>query len=176
MSNPTASEDQKPADPQPNAQPPAGAQNTEEQSVPFSRFKEVNAAKKQLEERLAKIEADAEAQRLADEKARRDAEAEQGNFKQAHAQAEAELEKLRPLARQAETYRKTFETMLTGRLEKVPEHIRTLLEKMEPVAALEWLDANSEQLQPRQAPPTDAGKTGERGAPKVDVNPKPIPF
>lgn len=148
-----------------SAETSAETKNTDTRdAVPYDRFRKVNEEKKALEAKLAEIAKADDDRRKAAEKAQRDADIEQGKFKEAHEKAETELNTLRPLAEKAAEYEKAFSDMLVARLERVPDHIKELLAAMKPLAALKWLDAHAEDLAPRVAPPTDAGKTGDRGA------------
>lgn len=175
---PEANDPQKPdaggETPQPDhtdAAPPSSAetQKPEEQAVPYDRFKKVNDAKNALEKRIADLEKAANERTQAEAEAQRKADEEKGEFKKLYETSQAELAKLKPAAQRAAEYEKAFAGMLAARLERVPDHIKTLLETMDPLAALTWLDSNQDALTPRIAPDTDAGRTGERGTQKNKV-------
>lgn len=89
------------------------------------------AAKKAEEENLAKNQ---EFEKLAKQRQTRVTE------------LEAELETLKPFQEQAEKYKKALEADLKARTEKLPGHIKTLLEKMDPVEQIEYLTANAKEL------------------------------
>lgn len=151
--------------------PPSSAetQKTEEQAIPYERFKKVNEAKNALEKRVAELEKAANERAQAEAEAQRKVDEEKGEFKKLYETSQAELAKLKPAAQRAAEYEKAFAGMLAARLERVPDHIKTLLETMDPLAALKWLDNNHDALTPRIAPDTDAGRTGERGTVKKQV-------
>jgi hypothetical protein len=142
---------------------PDAAQNTdttpdEKQPVPYDRFQktiaEKNALKAQLEaitkeKDAAKAQADAvEAARLK----------EQGDFRKLYEDTSAKLPTLEAQAKNAATYEKVFTDLLGKRLTAVPEHIRSLLEKMPPIEALQWIEDNAETLKP-----SNPGSQSNRG-------------
>lgn len=147
------------------ATPTDGSQNTDTKApgpIPYERFQEVVKQKQAFEAKLLEIEKREQDARLAAEKKQRDELAAQNKHAEALAQAEKELEALRPFKEQAEKLLGTVKANLERRLEKVPDHIKVLLQTMEPVAALQWLEDNADKLGGRQAPPTDAGAKGGR--------------
>ena len=160
--------DQQPAAETPEqAAPPAvptdGSQNTgarQPESIPYARFQQVVAERNQLQERIKALEPKAEpVTKPAVTPAAPSAEA---------LAAQAEVERLKA---ELDGLRTAQEVQLTKRLERVPKHMRDLLESMDVVKALAWLDNNEDQLMPRAAPETDAGKIGE-GKGKRQVAPK----
>lgn len=142
----------------------AETQNTDERApIPYARFKEVNDARKALEDQIAKLNAERESAAKAEEKRKRDEQAAQGKFKDLYDQAQAELDTLKAQAAEAAEFRKIFDAQLKRRLEGVPEPTRKLLAEMTPLKAMAWLDEHADQIATqRKAPPTDAGKTGDR--------------
>lgn len=97
------------------------------------------------------------------EKARAEAEAkalaEQGDFKalserQAKHIAELETQAADLAAAQAQLakYEKALKTNLAAQLAGVPEHIQTLLNRMDVTEQMEWIAANQDKLKPASAP------------------------
>jgi hypothetical protein len=123
---------------------PDAAQNTDttpDKTVPYARFKEVN-------DKLRELEKATQAQQSAAEKAKADALAQQGEYKKLYEDTSAKLPTLEAQAKNAATYEKVFTDLLGKRLTAVPEHIRSLLEKMPPIEALQWIEDNAETLKP----------------------------
>lgn len=120
-----------------------------------------------LKERLARKERQAEER---ERKAREEAEAkaleESQQWQKLAEKRQAQIAELEkrvaeleasegPAKRNADALKKHVEAQLTG----VPEHIQTLLARMEPAEQLEWLTANADKLKPaetekRPVPPT----------------------
>jgi hypothetical protein len=168
--------DQQPAaaeTPEQGAPPAAstdGSQNTvtrQPEAIPYARFQQVVAERNQvvaernqLQERIKALEPKAEP-------VTNPAVTPPAPSAEALA-AQAEVERL---TAELDGMRTAQQGQLTKRLERVPKHIRDLLESMDVVKALAWLENNEDQLLPRTAPETDAGKTGE-GKGKRQVAPK----
>lgn len=126
---------------------PDAAQNTgtqtDEKTVPYARFKEVNDKLRAMEKSLNDQKAAADAAQAA-------ALVEQGKFKEAYENAAKELPTLKEKAEQAAVYEKWFSENLTARMKAVPEHLRPLLEKLSPLEALSWLETNADKLTEKQ--------------------------
>lgn len=148
----------------------AGTQNTGDGGkIPYERFQEVvkqkndfEAKLKEFEGKLAEYAKRDEDARIAAEKKQRDELASQNKHAEALTAAERELEELRVYKTEVEKLRESTKKALERRLEKVPDHIKSLLAQMQPQAALDWLDENSDKIAGRQAPPTNSGSSGGR--------------
>lgn len=105
------------------------------------------AAQKALEEAEAKALADqAKFQELADKRGQKLSELET---------ATADLTvKLESEAAKAQRYEKALTTMLTEQRKRVPEHLHSLLDKLDPVEQLEWVAANGDKLGATGVPAT----------------------
>lgn len=105
------------------------------------------AAQKALEEAEAKALADqAKFQELADKRGQKLSELET---------ATADLTvKLESEAAKAQRYEKALTTMLTEQRKRVPEHLHSLLDKLDPVEQLEWVAANGDKLAATGVPAT----------------------
>lgn len=144
---PTAS--QPAAETQPNT--PDVAQNTDstQGSIPYSRFKEVNDAKKTAEDKLRQYE-EAERKRAEEEALKR------GEF-------ETVINDLRPQAERATHLEEALRGYLEAELADVPQHMRDLVPQGDITSQLAWIkQAKAKGMFARQpAPNTDAGATGD---------------
>lgn len=152
----------------PSGEQPAPAPSAEtlnpgtpqEHMIPKSRFDEINARMKKAEDALAE-------QQRAAEDAERARLAEQGKYQQLYEDATSKATTLETTLKERETaltrYQEAFQAMLTKRLEAAPEHIRALLDKMDALDALTWLDENADKLAPaKPAPPNTNAREGTR--------------
>ena len=85
--------------------------------------------------------------------------AEQGDYKTLYESLQAKVEPLEETAQQLEA---TLAQMVKARRQNVPEYLHELLDGLDPVQQLAWLDANADKLTPQSAPATDAGAQGDR--------------
>lgn len=156
-----------------NGSTPAGAENTgREPMIPRERFDDVNGRLKATEAELKKLQdAASEAERTR-QAAEAKALADQGEFKKLYETASGELETAKARAKQADALEAVIREMVDTRKANVPDHLKPLIEKLDPVEALRWLDANADKLSPNPAPGTNAGERGERG--KTPVDPKKV--
>lgn len=138
----------------------AGTENTEIM-IPKTRFDEINAAKKAAEDKLAQIEAEKQ-------KAEQERLKAQGQWQEIADKATADLEALKPKAEKADQYEAAIKARVDARMKDVPEHIKKLLEGLDPLGAWMWLEENADKLNPTPAPGTNAGERGERGNRTVD--------
>lgn len=138
----------------------AGTENTEP-TIPKSRFDEVNTRMKDAETKLAQIEADRK-------KAEEETLKAQGQWEKIATEAKSELDTLKPKAEKADQYEAAIKARVDARMKDVPEHIKKLLEGLDPLGAWMWLEENADKLSPTPAPNTDAGQRGERGNRTVD--------
>lgn len=155
-------DEQTPATPATPAATPAGAQNTDDQQpkpVPYDRFKEVNDAKKALQDKLDAIE------RQQQEAAQADA-LKKGEF-------EKVIADLEPKAKRAGELEATLKTYLDKEIEGIPEAMRDLIPAGDVTAQLTWIiQAKAKNLFNRTpAPGTDAGETGDRKPPALKLTP-----
>ncbi len=144
----------------PPAEPPAGALNTDtaqpEIMIPKTRFDEVNRAKQDAEAKIEQYERErreAEAQRQRDEQERLKKQGEfQTLYETAEQQLKAKTTELETATAEITRLRTFFDAMKMKRLESAPDHIKALLQDMDAVKALEWLDANADKLAPAVPP------------------------
>lgn len=138
-----------PPEPQTPQTPPPSILDTEEMPIPpmipKARFDEVNTRMKKAEAERTQWQEIAE-QRALD-----------------LASALANLQAVGVKAEETEALHTLIAELVETRKQAVPEHLRTLLDKLSPVDALRWLEANAGKLSARPAPLTDAGARGERG-------------
>jgi hypothetical protein len=103
----------------------------------------LSRAKTKAEADAAKVKADAEQRALT----------EQGEWKTLAEQRAARLAELEPLTKQVETakeeadrYRKAIAKYADDAKKAVPEHVRALLDKLDPIDQLDWLATNAAAL------------------------------
>lgn len=141
---------------------------------PFVTFNSEKEFQEAIDKRLAdRLERERKKAEGAAQKAREEAEskalADQAKFQElAEKRAEKlkELEtstadltgKLETTAQKAERYEKALGLMLAEQRKRVPDHLHTLLDKLDPVEQLEWIAGNADKL------------TGANGVP---ATPKP---
>lgn len=132
---------------------------------------ELRATRAEAKDRRLKLD-DFEKQRLGAEQKQRDEEAErlkkQGEWEKLAQQREQEKAALEPYKAQAEQYAAALKALVEKRLADTPDHLKPLVERLNPIEALEWLEANAAVLKPPPAPDTDAGKRGDKGKPAPD--------
>ena len=144
------------ADGQNPATPPATNGGTDQQkTVEEAKFTQADVERiiaerldrerKKAEEKAAKAQAEAEAKALA----------EQNQFKELaekHAQRIAKLEAIEP---KAQRYEAALTKLLETQRKSIPEHVITLLDKLDPADQLEWIAMNQTKIvQPSGAPAT----------------------
>ncbi|MFB4472148.1 hypothetical protein ACDI16_04225 [Oceanobacillus caeni] len=107
----------------------ADSQNTDK-TIPYSRFKEVNdnykTVKTQLDKLLQKQQQDDE-----------DAKKKQGEFESLYNDLKSKYD---PLEGEINQYRETFKTILSNKLEEVPEEFRELIPQGTEIEQLNWLE------------------------------------
>ncbi len=156
---------------QQSGQTSAGTQNTEtttEQTVPYSRFKEINDKLKQLETDRKKAE---EAQRKAEEQA----EIEKGNWQKIAEERKAQLDQLTPKATLADDLTVIVTQQLDAEIAAWPESARAIVSadgldlkaKLELVnrtrpLAQEILAAQGQRTSGTQFPPQFGGTGGNQ--------------
>jgi hypothetical protein len=108
-----------------------------------------------------------EARRKAEQEAEEARLAEQQEYQQLAEKRGTELDELRPQLESAQEKSKRYEKALKGYVERemaqVPEFVRPLLEDMDPVEQLEYINAHAEEFGAQ-------GNDGSQGPPKT---PKP---
>jgi hypothetical protein len=175
----TESTEQGDTEQQPGAGASAETENTDtaggedetrqqEQTVPYSRFSEVNEQRKTAEAELAKYKA-AEAQREEDEQKKR------GDFEQIIAKRDARIAELEPLAQRTEALETVVAELLGAELAEVPEEFRDLFLTDEPVESLRKLKEKKAAglFGARQAPDLNAGEHGGGKKPKPQASEQP---
>jgi hypothetical protein len=102
-------------------------------------------------------------------KAREEAEAkaleEQKEFQKLAEQRAAKVAELEPQAEKAQRFETALLKLLESEKAEVPEHVATLLEKLDPVEQLEWIASNRDKLKPAEPGQPEPDKT--RGVPKT---------
>jgi hypothetical protein len=150
---------QKTIDQEPTAQPSAETLTTDNAPmIPKTRFDEVNTERNQLRERLAKLEADRQAE------ANRQME-EQGKFKELADQRQAEIERLKAYEEQVQAYIGQAEASNAAFIEQVPQERRGLIPSGYSALDLQsYLQNNRELLIGQEAkpftPPSTNGGAG----------------
>lgn len=168
-----AAEPETPAAPegeQAAPEPSAETQNTEptqEHMIPKSRLDEVLARAKKAEDALA-------AQAKQAEEAEQARLKKQGEYQALYEAADGKAKTLEAKVTEQDAelvrYRERFQAMLTSRLEAAPEHIRALLDKMDALDALAWLDENADKLAPaKPTPPNTNARDGVRSSGSKEV-------
>lgn len=152
-----AEEQQAQAQTQAQTPPPAGAQSTGHESVPYARFAEVISERNDLRQRIEALEA----ARKADEDKRL---ADQQEWQKLAEQRAARISELEPVAKRVQEIAEALQATVKARVERLPEDMRGLVPEYEdPRKTLAWLDANEARLLRPVAPGTDAGTRGEAG-------------
>lgn len=133
-----------------------------------------------IKDRLDRHEKKAAAAREAAERAAAEkALAEQGEYRTLAEQRQAEIDALKAqskdadaLAKERDRYAGALKAQLTAARADVPEHVLTILDKLDPVDQLEWLAANREHFRRGDGvgspqPGTKRPATADIPAPKV---------
>jgi hypothetical protein len=125
---------------QPDAALTTDTTTDDKKPVPYTRFQEAIAEKNALKAKLDAIE-------KADAKAKKDKEQadarkllEEGEFKKAHDQLAARLPDLETKAQKAELFETWAKDMLAVKLKTVSDDVKPLLEKLEPLEALKYIE------------------------------------
>lgn len=142
--------------------PPAEAKNTEERTVPYARFKEVNDTLNELRQWKAEQEKVQEKARKEAEKAEAERLKKGQEWEQLAEQRQQRIDELEPIKERAERYEAALKKRLATEREGLPKHIIALLDRLDPAEQLEWLADNHEAISKPTAPNTNAG---ERGGP-----------
>jgi phage I-like protein len=108
--------------------------------------------RKKLEALEAKIN-EAEQKRLA----------EQGQYRELAEKLQGEVGNLSPYKTRVEALEQKIIANNNKRVERIPEHFRSLIPQMPPEQLSEWLDANEQKLITPPAPNLDAGAGGGGG-------------
>lgn len=157
-------------EPQPNQQetntPPAGAQNADtgdgsnatdkqnesEQTIPLSRFNEVNNQLRALQKAQAKADADAKAAEAARLKG-------QGEWQKLAEDAQAEVDALRPLQDEVAALTATFAEQMTAEIADWPDEVKALAPEGEvsPMVMLDFLAKHRPLAAKLSAPPPANG-------------------
>ena len=148
---------------------PDGAQNAgQEHMIPKARFDEVNTARRDLERRLAALEAQQQETLEAQL-------AEQQRWQELAEQRAQRIAELQPYQEQAESVEQTLAALLEAQLERLPDEVREMVNEL-PLPAqqkLDWLAKNQARLVRPTAPPADGGMRGDV-QPGADVKLDPI--
>lgn len=119
------------------------------------------ASVRELQQRLKAFE-DAEKQRQQQEAEQR------GEWQKLAEQARAELEQVKSEVERLRTYENKVGELLKERLKKIPEALRSRVPKFnDPIATLEWIEANPDLLVAKAPALDQSGIVGQR--PRVDV-------
>ncbi len=89
--------------------------------------------------------------------------AEQGKWKELAEAREAELNKVKPYQTRAEALEARINANNKTRVERIPEHFRSLIPQLSPEDLATWLDANEAILTKPQAPDLNQGAGGSGG-------------
>ena len=137
-----------------------------DQQIGEARTKEREKAKAELDAETAK------AKKKADEAALKDKE----EWKTLADQRQADIDELtkqktelEPFKQQAEKYKKALDDILAAQKKKLPKHILTLIEKLDPVDAMAYITENAEAL---GAKPETYGETPEGKEKKISDDEK----
>lgn len=97
--------------------------------------------------------------------AERKALEEQNEFKTLYEAEQKKVEEFAPYKESAERYRGALETHLEAQKKDLPEHVKELLEKQDPVDQLDYLSKHRDQLvaAPQGVPQTPGGSSGTGG-------------
>jgi len=131
--------------------------------IPLSRFNEVNEKAKQLETRLAQIEAD---QKAATERTL----LEQKKFQELAESRGADLVKAQAEASKVTEYETTLKDVLKSQIEGLPEEKRSLVpEQLTTAQQLSWLAKNAAILKAPNAPDLGAGRGNGGQPPRIEL-------
>jgi phage I-like protein len=95
--------------------------------------------------------------------------AEQGKWKELAEAREAELNKVKPYQTRAEALEARITANNKARVERIPEHFRSLIPQLPPEDLAAWLDANETKLTTPPAPNLDAGAGGGEGKTAIQL-------
>jgi hypothetical protein len=167
----------------PSGASPAEAQNTgngsqtEDKTVPYERFKEVNSEAKELRKKLADYEAQqtaAAAQAKADQEKQLADQAQWQTLAEQRAQELANASTERDsLRQQAATYEAALKAVLETQRKDLPPHILTLLDRLNPAEQLEYLAKNQTELTKGTTQPGTPNPQRRTNTPTPDPNRKP---
>lgn len=129
---------------------PAEAQNTDTQTVPYERFKEVNEGYKALKAQMAELQAAEEKRQQEAEQSKRKQLEEKEEFKQLYEATAADLEKTKAeytsTAAKVEAMVATLTAQWEAQKGLVPELYQDLVERLDITERLQWLADNKDKL------------------------------
>jgi len=132
-----------------------------QESVSYSRFVEVNNARKKAEDELNRIKQE---QEKADKKRKQD----EGKWQELYENQSKELDEYKPFKERYEKLETLLKAVNEKRIADIPESMRSLVPtQLDPVGQFEWLSSNAHVLTVPKAPNLDPGARGD--APKIDV-------
>jgi hypothetical protein len=116
------------------------------------------ARKKQRDLELAEEKRAADAKAADEERLKK-----QGEFEKLAEQRLTELNEWKAKAAKVDALEARIKAGNDAAIAQIPEHMRTLIPKYDPVELADWLTANADKLKGKAAPEMDAGKRGEHG-------------
>lgn len=107
-----------------------GSSNNGNNTIPYSRFKEVNDNYKSVKDQLDQLLKDKA-------KAEEDAKKKSGEFETLYTDLKSKYE---PLDQQFKQYQETFKSILKNKMDSVPENMRDLVPKGNELEQLQWIE------------------------------------
>ncbi|MEC1786079.1 hypothetical protein [Schinkia azotoformans] len=132
----------------------ADSKNTDNNMIPYTRFKEVNDNYKAVKDQLDQLLKD---KANADE----DAKKKQGEFESLYNDLKSKHE---PLETQFKEYQETFKSLLKTKLESVPENMRDLVPSGSELEQLKWIENAIAKGLFKQQQAQDFGNNGNNPA------------
>lgn len=140
----------------PKAAEPSNTDSNDIGPIPYARFKEVNDARRELENRLAELEKLELARQSDAEKAKLERMKEQEKFQELAEEMQGKYEALKPqhdeLKAQLEAHQETLEKYAEAQIGAVPELFREVVGRMPLLERLQWLTDNLDKLDTKQKP------------------------
>lgn len=164
-----------------NEQPPVtpssdGTENTGERSafIPRKRFDEVLGTAKDAQRELEQARQKLAALEKAEQERQQAKLEEEGNYKAIIDSLKPEVERAKELEAQLALYKERDKAELEAELDALDDTMRGLVPEIDPAAQLKWVrDARRAGLFDKAKPPvTDAGATGDRKTPDVNLTPE----
>lgn len=131
------------------------------ETIPYSRFHEVNESLKELKKWKTERETADKAAAKTAEEAEKKRLAEQGNYQKLAEDAERRAKEFEPFKTKAERAEAALTKLLEAERKGLPKHVTTLLDKLDIVDQLDWIAENRAELQ--KPTPPNVNATGGQG-------------
>lgn len=131
--------------------------NPERAKATIEKLRGFEKESKELKKRLREIEQQEQDKAKAAKAAEAKRLEEQQEWRELAEKRQAALVELEPYKEMAERYKGALGAVLEAQRKGLPEHITTLLDKLDPVDQLAWIADNQEAIRKPTVPQTNAG-------------------